>query len=130
VFEGDWRQLAVIEPHNDMPLWVLTSTAIAVAAAGGCLLVAQRLPRLVWPAVAFGQLAFSVYVLHVLVLAWWPEWLVRDAFVPAWMSVARFTLISVALATAYRAVAARGPFELLLRAPWQARGWRRRPIDP
>jgi uncharacterized membrane protein len=130
VSDGDWRELATLEPHNEMPLWVLTSTAIALAITGGCLLLARWAPRVVWPAVAFGQLAFSVYVLHVLVLAWRPEWLLRDAFADAWISVTRFTLVSVVLATAYRAIAARGPFELLLRAPWQERLPRRRPIDP
>jgi uncharacterized membrane protein len=119
--EGDWRQLAMIEPHNEMPLWAVTSTGIATAIVAGCLQVARWLPRVVWPMVAFGQLAFSVYVLHVLVLAWWPEWLIREEFVPAWISVARFALVSVALATAYRTVATRGPFEVLLRAPWQRR---------
>jgi uncharacterized membrane protein YeiB len=117
--EGDWRQLATIEPHNEMPLWILTSTAIATAIIGCCLHLARRLPRVVWPAVAFGQLAFSVYILHVLVLAWQPEWLIREEVVPAWLSVARFAVVSIALATAYRAVASRGPFEQLLRAPWR-----------
>jgi uncharacterized membrane protein YeiB len=117
--EGDWRQLATIEPHNEMPLWVLTSTGIATAIVGCCLHLARRLPRVVWPAVAFGQLAFSVYILHVLVLAWQPEWLLREEVVPAWLSVARFAVVSIALATAYRAVASRGPFEQLLRAPWR-----------
>ncbi|HSK95057.1 MAG TPA: hypothetical protein VK891_00435, partial [Euzebyales bacterium] len=116
-----WRQLAMIEPHTEMPLWVLTSTGIATAIVAGCLMVARRLQRAVWPMVAFGQLAFSVYVLHVLVLWRQPDWLLRDEFVPAWISVARFALVSVVLATAYRAVAARGPFEVLLRAPWQRR---------
>jgi uncharacterized membrane protein len=117
--EADWHQLLMIEPHNEMPLWILTSTGIATAIVGACLLVARRLPRLVSPLVAFGQLAFTVYVLHVLLLAFQPEWLVRDQFVPAWISVARFGVIAAALATAYRAVAARGPFEILLRAPWK-----------
>jgi hypothetical protein len=117
--DADWRQLAMIEPHNEMPLWVLTATGIAVAIVGCCLLLAHALPRVVWPLTAFGQLAFSVYVLHILVLGVQPEWLVRDDFIPAWISVARFTVISVALATAYRAMASRGPFELLLHAPRQ-----------
>jgi uncharacterized membrane protein len=117
--EADWRQLATIEPHNQMPLWVVTSTGIATAVVGACLVVARLLPRLVWPMVAFGQLAFSVYVLHVLVLAWQPDWLIREQFVPAWISVARFAVVSITLATLYRVVATRGPFEQLLRAPWQ-----------
>jgi len=117
--EADWRQLATIEPHNQMPLWLVTSAAIAVAVTGCCIMIGRHLPRVSWPLVAFGQLAFTVYVLHVLVLARWPDWLVRDDLVAAWLSVARFTIVSVALATAYRMVAARGPFEVLLRLPWQ-----------
>lgn len=130
--DGDWRQLAVVVPHNEMPLWVVTASGIAVAITGSCILVARRLPRLVWPMVAFGQLALTVYVLHILVLAWRPEWLVRDGFAAAWASIGRFTLISVALATAYRLVAARGPLEILLRAPWQGGGPRpaSRPVPP
>jgi uncharacterized membrane protein YeiB len=119
VSEADWRQLATIEPHNQMPLWLVTAAGIAVAVAGCCIVIGRRLPRVSWPLVAFGQLAFTVYVLHLLVLARWPDWLVRDDLVAAWLSVARFTIVSVALATAYRMVATRGPFELLLRWPWR-----------
>jgi hypothetical protein len=52
-----------------MPLWVLSSTGIALAVVGCCMLLARALPRLVWPAVALGQLALTVYVAQVLVLA-------------------------------------------------------------
>lgn len=114
---SDWRQLIMNEPHDNMPLWLLTSGAIATALIGGCLLLAERLPRLTWPLVAFGQLAFTAYVLHLLVLRWLPQWLARDALEAAWRSTVRFTVIALLLSTAYRAVAARGPFELLLRPP-------------
>src|SRR5690606_23931861 len=76
--EGDWRQLAAIEPHNEMPLWVLTATAIAVAILGLCLLLARLLPRLIWPLAAYGQLALTVYVTHVVLLAVQPAWFLRD----------------------------------------------------
>lgn len=112
---SDWHRLYVIVPHNEMPLWVLTSTGIAVAVICGCVLLAHRLPRGTWPLVALGQLAFTAYVLHLLVLDIWPQWLTRSAYDAAWLSVARFTLVALLLATAYRAVSARGPFELLLR---------------
>ena len=47
----------------------------------------------------------------------WPATLLRDTFVTAWLSVARFTVVALVAATAYRAVASRGPIELLLRPP-------------
>jgi uncharacterized membrane protein len=116
--ETDWRQLGALEPHNEMPLWILQSTGIAVCAVGCCLLVAGALPRLVWPAVALGQLALTVYVVHILVLSVRPEWLERDTFDAAWVSIGRFVLVVLVLATAWRLVASRGPFEALLRLPW------------
>lgn len=117
----DWRRIAAIVPHNGMPLWVLTSAAIAVAVLGACLLLARALPMVTWPLVALGQLALTAYVLHLLVLDLEPRWLLRDTVGAAWMSVARFTLVAVLLATAWRALAFRGPFEVLLRPPWTAR---------
>lgn len=116
-FPGDWRTLYVIEPHNEMPLWVLTATGIAVAVTGLCLLAARAAPTASWPLVALGQLALTAYVLHLIVLDVWPQWLVRDGVMSAWVSVARFTAVAALAATAYRSVATRGPFELLLRAP-------------
>lgn len=116
----DWRRLAAIVPHNEMPLWVLTSSAIAVAVLGVCVLIVRMLPTVTWPLVAFGQLALSAYVLHLLVLDLAPAWLVRDTVGAAWVSVTRFTVVALLLATAWRARAPRGPFEVLLRAPWAA----------
>jgi len=111
----DWHQLYVIEPHNEMPLWMVSSAGIAVAVIAGCVLLARRLPRVTWPFVALGQLALTTYVTHLLVLHFWPEWLNRSTYGAAWLSVGRFTLVALVLATAYLAVATRGPFELLLR---------------
>lgn len=122
--EVDWRQLIMDEPHDNMPLWLLTSSATAMSVIAGCLLLANRFPRASWPLVALGQLAFTAYVLHVLVLRWVPQWLARDMLDAAWISIARFTVVSLVLATAYRSVAARGPFEMLLRPPWLSRGHR------
>jgi hypothetical protein len=111
----DWRQLYMIEPHNEMPLWVLASTGIALAVIGGCVLLARRLSRATWPFVALGQLALTAYIVHLLVLHLWPHWLRRDAYGTAWVAITLFTGAALLLATAYRAVARRGPFELLLR---------------
>lgn len=117
ISDSDWRTLALLEPHNEMPLWIASSTGLAVTVLGVCLAAARRLPRMGWPLVAFGQLAFTTYVLHLIVLAIVPEWLIRTDFGPAWISLLRFTLVAAVLATAWRAIAPRGPFEYVLRAP-------------
>jgi uncharacterized membrane protein YeiB len=115
---ADWRKLATLEPHNEMPLWILSSTGAALAIIGCCLLLASLLPRALWPVAALGQLALTVYVGHVLTLAYAPGWLERDTFSAAWSRVAIFTLAALAFATAWRAIAARGPLEALLNLPW------------
>lgn len=115
---SDWLQLAAIEPHNEMPLWVLSSTGIAVAIVGGAILLAAALPLLARPLVLMGQLALSVYVAHLLVLWQRPEWLRRDVFGDAWERVGIFLLVTLALVALWRAFAGLGPLETLFRAPW------------
>jgi hypothetical protein len=122
---SEWRQLFAIVPHNDMPLWVISSTAIAVAVVGGAILLARAVPRMTWPVVAMGQTALTIYVLHLFVLAERPEWLRRETFEAAWGLAGRFVLIAVVLATLWRVFAPRGPIELLLHLPWWWRDRRR-----
>lgn len=126
----DWRQLAALEPHNEMPLWIVSSTGIALAVLGGCVLGARAMPRLVWPLVALGQLALSVYAAHILVLAEQPELLKRDTFGEAWWSVGRFTIVLLLLAIAWRAIARRGPLEAFLHLPWWVAGRRQTAARP
>ncbi len=117
--DGDWRRLASAEGHSEMPLSLLGAGALAVAILGACLLLADALPRLTWPLVAAGQLALTVYVGHLLVLAVTPDVLVRADVGGAARTVAGFAFVVLALTTAWRARFARGPLEVLLRLPWQ-----------
>lgn len=122
IVEPSWRMLVTAEPHSQMPLWLAQAMGVATAVLGACLLVADRLPGLSWPLVATGQMALTVYVGHLLVLAAWPELLQRDTVAGATRTVALFTLVTALICTAWRAFAARGPLEAVLRLPW---GWRR-----
>lgn len=120
-----WRTLLDSSGHTEMPFSVIGATAVACAVLGLCLVVADRAPRLAWPLAATGQLALTVYVGHLLVLAEEPAWLRRDTVPDAAVSVGRLLLVTTVLAVAWRAVFARGPLEALLHLPW----WRpsRRP---
>jgi hypothetical protein len=118
-----WGRLALADPHSQMPLWLLSATGAALAVLGLSLLVAQAAPRLVWPLAATGQLAFTIYVGHLLVLHAAPELLVRDSVGGAVPSILRFTVATVVAASLWRLVAPRGPLEVLLRPPWT---WGRR----
>lgn len=120
--EPVWGQLLVAEAHSQMPLWLIGATGVATAVLGACLLLASRLPRLLWPLVTTGQLALTVYVGHLLVLAATPDLLRRETVEGALRTVGVFTVVTAALCTAWRAVASRGPLEAILRLPW---AWRR-----
>ncbi len=120
-----WARLAADDPHSQMPLWLLGATGSAVLVLGLSLFAADRAARALWPLVATGQLAFTVYVGHLLLLHWQRDALTSDEVGGAVLIVAGFTVAAMVLATAWRAVLPRGPLELLLHLPWLA-GTRRR----
>lgn len=119
---GTWDELLVSSAHSDMPLAVTGATGVAAAVLGVMLLVADRLPRLTWPLVAMGQLALTIYVGHLLVLAGAPHLLLRDTVDGAAVSILRFALVAAVLATLWRLRFARGPLEALLALPWRRSG--------
>ncbi len=111
-----WGLLATAEPHSEMPLWVIGGTGAATALLAGCLWVCDRLPRLTSPLVVTGQLALSVYVGHLFVLAAAPG-LTGRTLAAAVSSTALISVGAIAVATAWRALLPRGPLEWALRLP-------------
>ena len=116
-----------------MPLNIIGAVGVATALLGACLLLTSALPRLTWPLVAMGQLALTIYVGHLIVLANQPEWLVaRGDVVDSWLRIGRFALVCLVLATLWRLLFTRGPLEELLHLPFRRRGERvlaRRPLS-
>jgi len=106
------------EPHSQMPLWMLGSIGSACAVLGGMLLLADWLPRMMWPLAATGQLALTVYVGHLLLLDAYPELLRSETVPEAFFTVGVFMLLVAAVCTLWRAVLPRGPLEAFLAAPW------------
>ncbi|MGC5614975.1 DUF418 domain-containing protein [Georgenia sp. Z1491] len=106
--------------HGQMPLWLVGSAASAVAVVGVALLLGDELAR-PWarPLVATGQLALTIYVGHLLVLAALrplPHTLTQGYALSALIVVG-----AVAGATAWRIGIGRGPLESLLRPPRRRR---------
>jgi uncharacterized membrane protein YeiB len=114
-----WDELAVGSPHSQMPLWVVGATGSAAFVLGVALFVTDVAGRLAWPLVATGQLALTVYVGHVLALAAAPDALTTDGVAAAVRLVGAFTLVAMVVATAWRALFARGPLEAVLAAGWR-----------
>jgi uncharacterized membrane protein YeiB len=115
--DPSWGRLVVDDAHSQMPLWLLGATSAALLVLGASLWLADATGRLAWPLVAVGQLAFTVYVGHLLALHRWNEALTAEAVGRASLLVLGFTCAAALLATAWRAVLSRGPLELLLHLP-------------
>jgi len=114
----DWFLSAAA--HSQMPLWLIRGSASAVAVLGLTLLVLPYLGRFGWPLVATGQLALTVYVVHLFGIAEvvrpGPETAQAGLVVTAVMA-----LVLIGGAVAWRHFFARGPLEALVRV----RLWRR-----
>jgi uncharacterized membrane protein YeiB len=121
-----WGRLVVAEAHSQLPLWLLGATGSAVLLLGACLWLGDAAGRWVWPMVAVGQLAFTVYVGHLLALHLENDALTADEPGPAMVLVLGFTLVAMVLATAWRAVLSRGPLEVVLHLPALLEGTRSR----
>ena len=121
--ESGFAALLTDQPHRQMPLWMLGSIGSACAVLGGMLLLADRLPRVTWPLAATGQLALTVYVGHLLLLAALPELLKREEVTEAFLTVGVFVLLVAAACTLWRAVLPRGPLEAAFSAPWWISKW-------
>lgn len=112
-----WAQVVTDAPHSQMPLWLLGATGSALFVLGGCLLVADRAPRAFWPLAALGQLAFTAYVGHLLVLHVWGEEVRADTPGAAALVVLAGAGIGALAAVLWRAVLPRGPLEAVLHLP-------------
>ncbi|MGY1985944.1 heparan-alpha-glucosaminide N-acetyltransferase domain-containing protein [Blastococcus sp. SYSU DS0669] len=110
VFDARW--LTGAEAHSGTTFEVVGSTGFAVLVVVGCLLAAERLPRVTDPVAAVGALALSVYAAHLLAIR------VLMDVVPGrvqgagtWLG---FAAAALAGAWIWRRTVGRGPLEWLL----------------
>lgn len=103
--------------HGQMPLWLISSVGGAVFIIAVVQRLGPRVHRLLGPLAAAGQLALTLYVLHVVVLAVIrPE---EGYSLPVGMTMSAVMIPAfMVLALAWRRFATTGPLEWLLRAPW------------
>lgn len=121
----DWTFILTDEPHSQMPLWLLGSTASAIMLIGLSLIAADRFGRALWPLAAMGQVALTVYVGHVVALDLLRGPSITSDIGEGVLILIGITVAAALLAMAWLAVFPRGPLELLLHAP--LRLFRRRP---
>jgi hypothetical protein len=102
-------------PHTGTPFEIVGSGGVAVVVLVACLVLAQRLPRAVFPLVATGALALTVYAAHVGALAL-PAVAAPGWQAAPWPATLAFVSVTLVLATAWRLLAGRGPLERAVHA--------------
>lgn len=117
-----WNNLLTMEPHSQMPLWLLSATGIAVAVIGGCLLLARVVGRVIGPLAAVGRLTLSYYVGHLLMLAGWPALGDGETASEALPVVAVLAVFAVVFAVIWLRLVRWGPLETLLEWPGRRAG--------
>ncbi|QBI19558.1 DUF1624 domain-containing protein [Egibacter rhizosphaerae] len=115
---GDPRMLLARGAHSQMPLWLWSSTGLAVAVLGGCLLAARAIDRVASPLVATGQFALTIYVGHLVALHLAPTLLTSDEVSGALALLGGFAAVAGTVAVLWRSVWRYGPLESLLHLPW------------
>lgn len=118
---GTLSELASVEAHSQRPLWLWSATASALGLLGAALWACGPRAGAWWPLQRAGQLALTIYVVHLLALHAWTDVLRHGEVGPAALSVLGMAAVSVAFAVAWPG---RGPLERLLR-PWAWTGIRR-----
>jgi uncharacterized membrane protein YeiB len=109
VGQWDWSWLSGAQPHSGTPFWLVASAGFAVAVVGLCLVAADVVPRVSSPVASVGAMALTVYGLHIVVLRALPP---DGSFGgTVWLL---FVGGAVAVATAWRRFAGRGPLERVL----------------
>ncbi|MGD8149314.1 DUF418 domain-containing protein [Ornithinimicrobium sp. Y1694] len=103
--------------HGQMPLWLISSIGGAVFVIGGCQRLCQTVPWTTAWLARCGVLAFTMYVLHVVVLA-----AVKPAdgftFGRGLLVALLFNVVAVILGALWARTNRPGPLEWLLRHPW------------
>ena len=103
--------LATAEPHSSTTFEVVGNVGVALLVISGCLVVADRWPRVLAPLAAVGSLALTAYTVHIVVIAVLGQGVVYDATVEVWLA---FLLTTIGLCWLWAATVGRGPFEWVL----------------
>jgi uncharacterized membrane protein len=99
-----WWWLATAAPHSSTPFNLLQTMGIAVAVLGVMLLLGSYARVVLWPLAAMGGMTFTLYSVHVVLLA---------TVVPRELDNALLlhVLITAGIAILWRGVIGRGPLE-------------------
>lgn len=112
-----WWPLLDDTPHSQRPLWLLSTIAAAAAILGLCLWLASVWPGPVRFLARSGQLAFTWYVAHLLVLHVNEDLLRTGSIAGTFTVIAIFAAVMAVVSALWLAAVPRGPLEFVLRPP-------------
>ncbi|MFD1827618.1 heparan-alpha-glucosaminide N-acetyltransferase domain-containing protein [Mumia zhuanghuii] len=112
-----WEWLGIASPHSGAPPDLLHTLGCALAVLGLMLLLEHAVGRALWPVAAIGSMTFTLYSLHVVLVATVLPETIDDAFLV-------HTVLAAAIAIPWRRYVGRGPLEAV--AAVAANGARRR----
>lgn len=114
--DAGWNRLLTGAAHGQMPLWLVSSIGSAAFVLGAALLLWPRVAHRALPLAHLGQLAFTLYVAHFLVIAAMGGRIEsRTVGVPVTLGL---IVVFLAVATLWVRRLGTGPLERLLRASW------------
>ena len=116
---GRWQPWLDTVGHSDTPLETLATTAVSTAVVGACVLLARRLRPLLWPGIALGRLALTVYVGHIFAYAVFPTYFFNDTVAGGAETTLWIAGIASLLSMLWLAVLPRGPLEALDRGGYE-----------
>lgn len=111
-----WNRLLTGAAHGQMPLWLVSSIGSAAFVIGAALLLWPRVAHRTLPLAHLGQLAFTLYVAHFLVIAAMGG-RIESRAVGAPVTIG-LIVVFLAVATLWVRRLGTGPLERLLRASW------------
>jgi uncharacterized membrane protein len=105
------------EAHSQTHLWLIGSTGSALLVLGVVLILSDMAGRAIWPFVATGQLALTIYVGHLLLLHEFTDTLRQEFVREAVVSVVIFMFVTVIACSIWRRFFSHGPLEAVFRLP-------------
>lgn len=105
------QRLLTTEPHADTTFEVVGNIGVALLVLGGALVLADRLPRLLYPLASTGAMGLSVYTFQIVAIALLGNEVVRE---PELGINLAFIVATLVFASTWRAWLGRGPLERVL----------------
>ncbi len=110
---GRWQPWLATAGHSDTPLEIIATAGVSTAVVGLCVLLARHLRPLLWPGIALGRFALTVYVTHIVAYAFARPAFYNSTVAGGLETTLWITGVGSVVAMLWLAVLPRGPLEAI-----------------